>query len=120
MTDGAVVSFPTEAAGTPNGMSQDAARILATVRSEIPPESLPGMNRGVVARHIKTIMEREAESSGIVRNLLRQRDLVTEIVNAIYVEAPAKPRAPCWGSYITRRSTRRAARSRSSRPASGS
>lgn len=94
MTDGAVVSFPTEAAGTPNGMSQDAARILATVRSEIPPESLPGMNRGVVARHIKTIMEREAESSGIVLNLLRQRDLVTEIVNAIYVEAPAKPRAP--------------------------
>ena len=87
MTDGAVLTFP-------KGASGDNARILEIVRAEIPAESLKGLNRGVIARQVKTIVDREIAASGTVMNLLQQRDMVTEIVNALHVGQPVRPAGP--------------------------
>ncbi len=94
MTETTVFGFPHGEDRDTVGSTPLAARILDAVRREIDPASLKGLNRGALARRIKSVVEREAAAAGEVLNLLRQRDLVTEIVNTLFVAAPGDAAAP--------------------------
>lgn len=93
MTETTVLGFPHGEDRDTAGLTSLAARILDAVRREIDPASLKGLNRGALARRIKSVVERAA-AAGAVLNLLAQRDLVTEIVNTLFVAAPGDAAAP--------------------------
>jgi pilus assembly protein CpaF len=96
MTDGSVLRFP-EGEGAPTGgLSPIAARVVEKVRGENDPSALKGLSRGALARQIKDVAEKEVAAAGNSLNLLQQRDLVTEVINELYVEPPSKslPKAP--------------------------
>jgi len=89
MKDPAVLDFPHGEGRDAAGPAPLAARVLDAARREIDPATLKGLNRGALARRVKSVVESEAAAAGEVLNLLRQRDLVTEIVNSLYVAPPA-------------------------------
>lgn len=64
--------------------------MVAKVREKFDDAALKGLGRGALAREVKAIAEPEIAASGSGLNLLQQRDLVTEVVNAL-CERPAAP-----------------------------
>ena len=91
MTEGAVVKFPDGDARI--GLLQMAGRVVEKVRNSNESPQLKGMSRSALARLVKDTVESEIAAAGNSLNLLQQRDLVTEIVNALY-EAPPVQTAP--------------------------
>ncbi len=96
MTDEAVLRFPEGDDLAGKSLSPIAARVIAKISEEMDQEVLKGLSRGVLARRIKDIAEKEVTAAGNSLNLLQQRDLVTEIVNELYDEPANKclPGAP--------------------------
>ncbi len=94
MTDPSVLGFPDGGSRDETGLTPLAAQILDAVRSSTDPEALKGLNRGALARRVKPVMETAVASTGDALNLLQQRDLMTEIVNTLFVAPPGKPAAP--------------------------
>lgn len=86
MTDGAVLQFPE---GEGGGLSPFARQVAAKVQETIDASTLKGLSRGALAREVKAIAEPEIAASGNGLNLLQQRDLVTEVVNALHQSPPA-------------------------------
>jgi deoxyribose-phosphate aldolase len=68
MTETTVLGFPHGEDRDTAGLTSLAARILDAVRREIDPASLKGLNRGALARRIKSVVERAA-AAGAVLNL---------------------------------------------------
>lgn len=91
MTEGSVLKFPEGDAR--NSLSQIAGRVVEKVREANDPLQLKTMSRGALARQVKDLSEAEVAAAGNSLNLLQQRDLVTEVVNALY-EAPPSQAAP--------------------------
>ncbi|NKB59903.1 MAG: CpaF family protein [Alphaproteobacteria bacterium] len=90
MTESSVVSFPDVDGVAASGLSPIAVRVVAKAREELDPQQLKGLSRGALARQVKEITEREVAAAGNSLNLLQQRDLVTEIVNELFVEPPSR------------------------------
>ena len=86
MTDGAVLQFPE---GEGGGLSPFARQVAGKVQETIDASTLKGLSRGALAREVKAIAEPEIAASGNGLNLLQQRDLVTEVVNALHQSPPA-------------------------------
>ena len=93
MTDGAVLRFPEGEDGSLKGLSPMAGQVVAKVRETIDASTLKGLSRGALAREVKAIAEPEIAAAGNGLNLLQQRDLVTEVVNALHVPSPVQPTA---------------------------
>lgn len=94
MKEGSVLKFPEGDAR--NSLSQMAGRVVEKVRETVDPLQLKAMSRGALARQVKDHTEAEVAAAGNSLNLLQQRDLVTEVVNALY-EAPPSQAATAPG-----------------------
>ena len=94
MSDGSVLRFPDGEGPAANGLSPIAARVARKLRESIDPQALKSLNRGALAREAKAIAEAEVAAAGNGLNLLQQRDLVTEVVNALHETPPCPPVAP--------------------------
>ena len=90
MTDGSVLRFPESEGPIASGLSPIAVKVVEKVREVIDPQTLKGLNRGALAREVKTIAEPEIAAAGNGLNLLQQRDLVTEALNVLYVAPPSQ------------------------------
>lgn len=91
MTDGAVLRFPEGEDGSVRGLSPVATQVIAKLREKIDATTLKGLSRGALAREVKLLAEPEIAAAGNGLNLLQQRDLVTAVVNALYVQPPCPP-----------------------------
>jgi len=93
MTDGAVLRFPEGENGGLKGLSPMAGQVIAKLRETIDASTLKDLSRGALAREVKAVAEPEIAAAGNGLNLLQQRDLVTEVVNALSEQAPVQPPA---------------------------